>query len=254
MSDGLVASSLLSIAVASAFPLGALIAIFVNYPTRIKADMASFGAGIFFSTIAFSLVDDALKVGSPIDMIIGFALGAVTFSVMNHILIKRHRSRQADQESGGKTSKAGRKSTPSSTVILGTFTDSIPETIFIGVIIALELKGLTAAVIALFLGNLAATLEGAKRMQEKDKSRLDIIKKWLYVFAPVALAGPIGFYLVRPLSNDELAIIVGFAAGALMAFITEELIPQAYKRAEVHIGLSATFGYLLGFSIFYFLK
>jgi len=253
LSDGLVTSSILSIAVASAFPLGALVAIFVNYSTRIKADMASFGAGIFFSTIAFSLIDDALKVGSPIDMIIGFASGAVVFSVMNHILIKRHRDRLASQESPRGIGKA-RRSNPATTVIVGTFTDSIPETIFIGVIIALGLQGLTAAVIALFLGNLAATLEGAKRMQEKDKSRFDIIKKWLYVFVPVALAGPVGFYLVRPLSNDELAIIVGFAAGALMAFISEELIPQAYKRAEVHIGLSATLGFLLGFSIFYFLQ
>lgn len=81
-----------------------------------------------------------------------------------------------------------------------------------------------------------------------------IIYKWLYVFAPVAAAGPIGYYLVQPLTDDQVSIILGFAAGALMAFITEELIPQAYKRAEVHIGLSATLGFLVGFGLFHFLS
>ncbi len=71
-------------------------------------------------------------------------------------------------------------------------------------------------------------------------------------FAIVAAAGPIGYYLVKPHTNDQIAIALGFAAGALMAFITEELIPQAYARYHFHIGIAATAGFLLGFLVFHY--
>lgn len=91
-------------------------------------------------------------------------------------------------------------------------------------------------------------------MHDAQKPKSEIIRKWMYVFAAVAVAGPLGYYLEKPLTTGQLSVIVGFAAGALMAFITEELIPQAYKKAESHIGLSTTFGFLLGFLLFYFLR
>ncbi|MGZ5550977.1 MAG: hypothetical protein ACXW07_09500, partial [Nitrososphaeraceae archaeon] len=96
-----------------------------------------------------------------------------------------------------------------------------------------------SAVFALFLGNLTATMEGAKRMVDDSKHNAKIFKQWLYVFVIVTIGGPLGWYLEKPLSPDQLSMIISFAAGALMAFITEELITQAYKRVELHIGLSS---------------
>jgi zinc transporter ZupT len=71
-------------------------------------------------------------------------------------------------------------------------------------------------------------------------------------FHHIAIGGPMGWYLEKPLNPEQLSIIIGFAADALMAFITEELIPQAFKRAELHIGLSSSFGFLLGLALFHF--
>src|SRR5215211_2546125 len=138
--------------VSSAFLIGAILSIFIHYPERIRADLAALSAGIFFSTISFSLIDDALREGSFITMAVGFIIGAVVFSVINRIL----------QQSNSKTKSKNISS--SKTVIIGTFLDSFPESIFIGVIIALNLQGLMAAVLALFIGNITATMEGAKRM------------------------------------------------------------------------------------------
>ncbi len=73
------------------------------------------------------------------------------------------------------------------------------------------------------------------------------------VFGAVLAAGPIGYYLVQLLSRDQLAIIIGFAAGALMAFVTQELIPKAFERANVHIGLSVAFGFLVAFALFHYI-
>ena len=174
-------------------------------------------------------------------MVIGFVVGAIVFSVINRILQTRYKTKTNTNASSSKT------------VIIGTFLDSFPETIFIGVIIALNLQGLMPAVLALFIGNLTATMEGAKRMIDDSKHNLKIFNQWLCVFVIVTIGGPLGWYLEKPLNHEQLSMIISFAAGALMAFITEELIPQAYKRVELHIGLSASFGFIIALALFHYL-
>ena len=235
-------SLLLSMIVSSAFLIGAILSIFIQYPERIRADLAALSAGIFFSTISFSLVDEALKEGSFITMVVGFIIGAIVFSVINRILQKRSNSKTKNRDISS-----------SKTVIIGTFLDSFPESIFIGVIIALNLQGLMAAVLALFIGNVTATMEGAKRMVDVSKRKSYILKPWLFIFVIVTIGGPLGWYLEKPLNPEQLSMIISFAAGALMAFITEELIPQAYKRVELHIGLSASFGFIIALALFHYL-
>ncbi len=101
---------LLSMIVSSAFLIGAILSIFIRYPERIRADLAALSAGIFFSTISFSLIDEALREGSFITMVIGFIIGAVVFSVINRIL---------QRSSNSKTK--GKNISSSKTVIIGTF-------------------------------------------------------------------------------------------------------------------------------------
>ena len=233
---------LLSMIVSSAFLIGALLSIFIKYPERIRADLAALSAGIFFSTISFSLIDEALREGSFITMVVGFIIGAIVFSVINRILQKSSISKTKNKDV-----------ISSKTVIIGTFLDSFPESIFIGVIIALNLQGLMAAVLALFIGNVTATMEGAKRMVDVSKRKSYILKPWFYIFVIVTIGGPLGWYLEKPLNPEQLSMIISFAAGALMAFITEELIPQAYKRVELHIGLSASFGFIIALALFHYL-
>lgn len=244
--------------VSSGFLIGAILSIVFRYPERLRADLSAFAAGIFLSSIAFSLIDDALKEGSFFTMAIGFAVGAVAFSVMNRILqriredqVRKEEARASESNGPNNKSNTSRPGGNSSkTMILGIFLDSFPESIFIGVIIALHIEGLIAATLALFIGNLAATMEGSKRMLEENRQKFQTLKQWIYIFVIIAIGGPIGWYLEKPLNPEQLSIIIGFAAGALMAFITEELIPQAYKRAELHIGLSSSFGFLLGLALF----
>lgn len=174
-------------------------------------------------------------------MAVGFIIGAIVFSVMNRILQRSNSQIKSKEISSAKI------------IILGTFLDSFPESIFIGVIIALNLQGLMAAVLALFIGNIAATMEGAKRMVDVSARKLKIIKPWFYIFVIVTIGGPLGWYLEKPLNSEQLSMIISFAAGALMTFITEELIPQAYKRVELHIGLSASFGFIIALALFHYI-
>ncbi|HZD35376.1 MAG TPA: hypothetical protein VE130_09250 [Nitrososphaeraceae archaeon] len=241
---------LISTSVAAAFPLGALLSIYLPYPGRIKSDIAAISAGIFLGAIFLSLVDEARKEAAIPAFVIGFTIGAIVFSVSNHFFKKRSEKQDPDDSTNNRSKENIGSAT---TVIVGTFLDSIPETLFIGIIIGLNLPELIPSTLALACGNLTATMEGAKRMYEEGRNKGEILRKWLYVFVPVAAGGPIGYYLVGPLTHDQLFLISGFAAGALMAFVTEELVPQAYHKVEVHIGLSATAGFLFVLLIFQYI-
>lgn len=288
--------------IASSFVFGALIAIGIRYPQRLRGDLASFSAGVFFSTTSFILVDESIGIGSFTTMAIGFIAGAFTFSTTRKFLQKnlpllkesiKNQEQNYEQKpkkeeisvseveipfkknkitsSGTKKvvkrikiiferktyQEKGRRirnnTNSANTLLIGKLMDSLPKALFIGVIVALDLKGLVAAVITLFLGNLTATMEGARRMKEEGKSIKVILERWVLIAVVVAIAGPIGFYMARPLPNEYLSILIGFAAGDLVAFIIEDLIPEAYKKVEWHTGLSGASGFLLAFSIFYFL-
>jgi zinc transporter, ZIP family len=188
-------------------------------------------------------------------MLIGFIAGAVIYSYANHRLRKRSKYKQQSPKKNNDNIQCSptkqNKNGSSQTVIVGTILDSIPESLFVGVIIAMNIHGLIGAVITLFLGNLTATLNGAKIMLEEGKTKSKIFKEWMLDFVIVAAAGPIGYFLVKPLSGEHFSIIIGFAAGTLMIFIARELIPQAFKEDSGYKSdISIVLGFLIGLTLF----
>jgi hypothetical protein len=219
--------------VASAFPIGALIAVSTKYSTFERALFASFGAGIFFAAVVL-LVQETLNLGNYIELLVGFILGALSFGIAQHYL-KHDDSIQNKKQAEGKLT------------IIGTILDSVPETSFIGIIIALHEPGLVPALIVLFLGNLATTLEGAKVMHEQKLSKKKILRDWLLDFVIVAIAAPIGYELAHLVAKDILSIFVSFAIGTLMVFIASELIAGAYKQSTGHwADISLSLGFIVG--------
>jgi zinc transporter, ZIP family len=178
-------TTLMSIIIASAFIIGALVSNYVKYSSKIKGDFAAFAGGIFFAAIAFSLIAESIKQHNFFTMLMGFIAGSVIYRYANHRLRKRskYKQQQSKKNNNNQGSSSKKKQNGSSqTVIVGTILDSVPETLFVGVIIAMNIHGLMGAVIALFLGNLTATLNGAKIMLEEGKTKSKIFKEWILDF------------------------------------------------------------------------
>src|SRR5450756_1044972 len=227
------------IMVAVAFPIGALIAIYIPYSASKRVLFAAFGAGTFFAAIML-LTQQALVLGNVWDLILGFSLGAATFGLAQHII--RHSSKGDEKERKRKQEKSEGKLS-----IIGTVLDCVPETLFVGIIAFLRQPGLYAAVVVLFLGNLATTLEGAKIMHKQGMGKKQILRGWIADFFIVALAAPIGYFLAQAAINDVIAIVLSFAAGTLIVFIAGELIARAYRESTGHSeDLSISAGFLIG--------
>jgi zinc transporter, ZIP family len=213
----LFSSIVMSIIVAIAFPIGATLPIISRrFPEELKGNVAAIAAGAYFATIAFSLVGEAIKEGAFGSMAIGFIIGAVIFSIAHPVvkhdlklshLLHPNKSKEEDEKEKEKSKKGVKKSendnsnsnnkgknngksgSPSSSSsssseisIVGTILDSVPENIFVGAIIALQIPGLLAAVLALFVGNLTATIDGAERMVSQGMRKSKILKKWTKFF------------------------------------------------------------------------
>ncbi len=225
--------------VAAAFPIGAIIALYLPYSTSKRALFAAFGAGIFFATIML-LVQQTLVLGNVADLVLGFSLGAVTFGLAENY-IRRCTNCTIEER------KARRFKTEGKLAVVGTILDSVPETLFVGIIAALKQPGLYAAVVVLFLGNIATTLEAAKIMRHQGMPKKEIIRDWVVDFLIVALAAPLGYFLAQTVTGDVLAVILGFAAGTLIVFIAGELIARAYRESAGHgEDLSISAGFILG--------
>lgn len=223
--------------VASAFPIGAVIATYANYSHAKKALFAAFGAGIFLSATML-LIQETLNLGNVFDLLIGFSLGALAFGIAQHFF--KH-------DSNSKSGSVPKRYSAGKLSVIGTILDSVPESLFIGVLIALQEPGLFTAETVLFLGNLAATLEGAKIMQKQGIKRSMIMRDWLIDFVIVALAAPIGYFLAKNVIQDFVATILGFAAGTLVVFVAGELISRAYRESTGHAeDFAISLGFLIG--------
>lgn len=235
----LLATLIAGFIVAVAFPLGALIAIYIPYSVSRRALFAAFGAGIFFAAMML-LTQQALILGNVFDLVLGFGLGAATFGLAQNYI--RRCKACTEQERKVKREKSEGKLS-----VVGTILDSVPETLFVGIIAALRQPNLYAAVAVLFLGNIATTLEGARIMHDQGISKREIMRDWLLDFLIVGLAAPLGYFLVGAVSNDILAIVLSFATGTLIVFIAGELIARAYRESRGHNeDLFISAGFLIG--------
>jgi hypothetical protein len=236
------------VAVAVAFPIGALIAIYIPYSASKRALFAAFGAGIFLAATML-LTQQTLKEGNIFDLLLGFSLGAVTFGSAQHYI--RHRKRSNDDEA---EARRRREKSDGKLSIVGTILDSVPETLFVGIIAFLGQPGLYAAVVALFLGNLVTTLEGAKIMHIQGTAKKEIFRDWLADFVIVALAAPLGYFLAKEVITDAVAVVLGFASGTLIVFISGELIARAYRESTGHNeDLSISAGFIIGIILLFVL-
>lgn len=240
--DGLLISFLAGIVIAISFPVAALIAICIKHlSNRIKSSIVSFGAGIFFATISFSLVEESVNHSNTLTLIIGFASGSILFSIANYIIKEKHSKKHKNNK------------IPLAESVIGETLDTIPEGLFVGIIVDLGLSHLIAAIIALFLGNLATTIQASRNMFERGYNSNKIIKIWLLIFVSVIIATITGYLLIKHIPIISTSIILGFAAGALLAMITESLLPEGFKGAKYSIGLPTSFGFILGYILFHFL-
>ena len=125
--------------------------------------------------------------------------------------------------------------------------DGIPESAAIGISLIGGGKISAALVAAVFLSNVPEGLSSASGMKRAGRSTTHILVLWSGVMAASAVAALLGYFFLAEASEDLIAAIQAFAAGAILTMLASTMMPEAYEEGGEVVGLVTSAGFLLAF-------
>ncbi|PSR57211.1 ZIP family zinc transporter [Adhaeribacter arboris] len=229
----------------SALLLGAAIGYFAPIQQRIVSGVMAFGSGVLISALSFDLMNEAYEQGGFAATAIGFISGAAIYTIANYILARqgaKHRKRSGGQQLSDKDSSGS-----GTALAIGALIDGIPESIVIGISM---IKGGTVslvAVIAIFLSNLPEGLSSSAGMKKAGRSKQYIFGVWAFIALASGLASLAGYTIFGQFQQEVISAITALAAGAILAMLSDTMIPEAFEHAHDFTGLITVLGFLTAF-------
>ncbi len=93
------------------------------------------------------------------------------------------------------------------------------------------------------LSNLPEGLSSSSGLRIAGWPRARVVKMWLLVVVVSAVSAALGYVLLDPASGRTGAFAQGFAAGALLAMITDTMLPESYTVEQVSTGALVAIGF-----------
>jgi ZIP family zinc transporter len=209
-----------------------------NPGDRLLAALLGFTGGIMLAASVFSLLVPALDLGSLLEVVAGFVVGAGTVAILDAAIPHAH-ARFAE----GPRSPAGARSI----LLLGALTiHNVPEGLAVGVAFAAGGPELGVPVaVAIAVQNVPEGFAAAAPLVEAGVARasaVGVAAATGLVEPPAALFG----YGVAEVSAALLPLALAFAAGAMVYVVVDELVPESHSRGFERW---ATFGVIGGFAL-----
>ena len=230
---------LFGLAASSALVIGALIGSRFSPPRQVTGTLLAFASGALISALAFELFEEAFKLGGAVRSGLGLLAGAATFVAADTYL---------DRWATGRSGPHNREVAGASVgwALLAAVTlDGVPENLALGVSLV-EGTSLTLLV-AIFASNLPESLVGAVAMRNGGRSRSAVIGTWTACGVLLALAVVLGRGVAGGLSEEVLAVALGFAGGAVIASLADTLMPEAFEHGRPYNAFATAAGFFLSF-------
>jgi len=212
--------------------LGAIpVFLFGSRTERSTPLLLGFAAGVMAVAAVSGLLLPALEEGEPAAVIAGFAVGVA-------FLVVARRRLGADATFMGRSGPGARAS---ALVFLVLFLHSLPEGLAVGTAFASERAGLSLFVIvAIAIQNVPEGTSVAIPMQEAGFGPARQFWAAVATSAPQPIGALVAFFAVEQVGG-LLPFSFAFAAGAMLALVAVEILPQAYAGAS-RFGPSLGFG------------
>jgi ZIP family zinc transporter len=194
------------------------------------------GAGALVSAIAYELVPESVLGGQG--MALAFALGALAFFAGDRLVDRRG---GADRKSidGGQVRGSG------AAIFVGTLLDNMPESIILGMSLALGGAVDIAFLAAVFVSNLPEGVAGSINLQAAGYSRQRILRLWVMLVLLSAACAGLGYAVIRRLPGADGRHAQAFAAGAMLTMLADAMMPEAFEHGGSLVGLFTVLGFLV---------
>lgn len=209
--------------------LGAVLALLRTWRKGLIGAVLAFGAGALISSVSFALAQEGLRIAGPVSVAVGIAAGALVYFVADRAVSK------IGGRGGG-----GASGLP---LALGALLDGIPEQAVLGIGLAAGHGVSVALLVAIFVSNLPESIGSASDMRSGGKSKRTIILLWVSVTVVCALSTLGGYALAGVVGGPIKAGTDGFAAGALLVMLVDQMIPEASSKAGNRAGLATVLGF-----------
>ena len=229
---------------ASGLLIGAVAGYYKSLQHSTIARVMTFGAGVLLAVVAVDLVISARGAASLYWTVTGLLCGAVVFSSVNWLLSRRgaqHRKRcgecveqpEEDQQPGSGLAIAA-----------GTFLDGVPEGAVLGIsVLHLGAPGL-GTVMAFFLANIPEALSSSAGMRRAGRSARYVFGVWIGIALLISLAAAVAGLVLRGTGSAVRGTVEAFAAGAILALVSETMIPEAFYGSPHFNGLLVVVGFV----------
>jgi len=209
---------------------------------QIYDGMVALAAGVMIGASMFTLILPGMEYGTMVEVAAGLAVGAVFLLALD---------RQLDYHIGFDETELGEYKRKAM-LIGGSITlHNVPEGMAIGIAFGSGLEGVGLALgIAIGVQNIP---DGFAVAVPADKTGLSKLKNvsltTMSGAVPEPIAAVFGFLLVQ-IFTEIFPLAAGFAAGAMMAVVFKEMIPQSHGHGYQSL---ATIMFIVGFIIMLFI-
>jgi ZIP family zinc transporter len=194
------------------------------------------GAGALIAAIAYELVPESVL--GATGMGVAFALGALVFFVGDWLIDRRGGADRKDI-AGDQTGGSG------AAILVGTLLDNVPESIILGMSLALGGAINVAFLVAVFVWNLPEGVAGTVNLVASGRSRRHIFWMWMILVLISAACAALGYAVVHWLPGAQGRYAQAFAAGAMLTMLADAMMPEAFEHGGMTVGLFTVLGFLL---------
>lgn len=215
--------------------LGGLLSVIVKKPTpRFTGTIMAFAAGVMLSIIFLELIEEAIEFSGYGAAIIGITFGVAVFYILDHYLPHHHPVSPEDNIYGGYLKKG-------TLLALGIGLHNFPEGLAIGSGFVGSTELGTSLALLIALHNIPEGMAVAAPLQQGGYNYRKVIAITALAGVPMGIGAMIGA-AISSLSVVILGLSLGFAGGAMLYIVCDELIPDAYESAGAHLSILGIFG------------
>lgn len=208
---------------------GGLLALLIGFGAGAGLSfMLAASGGIMISISLMELIPEAVEVGTKGWAALGLLLGVTILFVLDMMLPHTHSSLVVRGKSGAYHGARAAKLRSAGILIgLGIALHNLPEGLAIGAAYAHQQSLGFGVALMIALHNIPEGMAMAVPLRAGEMSASSVVLSTVLAGLPVGIGALIGAWIGQ-VSPAVLSVCLGFAAGAMMYVVSDELIPEAH--------------------------